>query len=232
MVKMEDAVIARYAREGNKFEILVDPDLAMNLKKGLPVNMNEMFAIDTIFKDAKKGEDASEETIKKVFGTTELKEVATKIILNGEVQLTTEQRRRMVEQRRNEIIAMIARDAINPQTKMPHPPKRIEIAMENARVVIDPAKPASEQLPGILKEIKKLLPISVERLKIAVRVPALYAGKASPMLHKYDIKQEEWQNDGSLIVVVEIPAGMKNDLFNEINHLTHGASETKMLEDK
>jgi len=232
MVKLEDAVIARMSKGEMKFEILVDPELAMELKKGMNVNMDELLAYETIFKDANKGEEASEQSIVKIFGTTDVKEAAKKIILLGEVQLTTAQRKAMLEARRREIIATIARDAINPQTNAPHPPIRIEHAMNEAKITIDPFKTAAEQTPAILKEIRKLIPISLEKMRIAVRISVEFAGKANVILHKYELKQEEWQNDGSLVAIVEVPAGLKAQLFDELNHLTHGTIETKLLESK
>lgn len=229
MVKLENAVIARLERLGEKFEVLVDPNLATDVKGGKDVNIGDLLAIETVFKDARKGEEKGEESIKKVFGTTNLKEVVWKIILEGDVQLTTQQRRDMHERKRKEIVAFIARNAINPQTSSPHPPQRIENAMEEAKVKVDINRPVKDQLPEIIKELKKLLPISMEKLEVAIKIPAEFAGKGSAMIRKYEIKKEGWQNDGSFIAVLDIPAGTKNDLFNELNHLTHGTVETKIV---
>src|SRR3989344_4168195 len=227
---MEDAVIARFEHSGHKFEILVDPNLALDLKHGKSVELSDLLAMDAIYKDANKGEEASEEIVKKVFGTTELKEVVSRIIKNGEVQLTTEQRRQMLEQKRKEIIAFISNNALNPQTKAPHPPLRIENAMNEARIPVDVFQSVQEQIPEILKEIKKIIPISLEKLKVAVKVPAEFAGKAMPVIHKYHASKQEWQSNGSLVAIFELPVGLKNELFNELNHLTHGNVEAKILE--
>ena len=232
MVKLEDAVIARYEHAGERFELLVDPNLAMELKHGGKVAIEDLLVIDSVVKDAHKGDVKSEERIKAVFGTSDLKTVVERIVREGEVQLTTQQRREMLEKRKAEVIQFIARNAVNPQTQAPHPPQRIALAMEEARIQVDLNKSSQEQVPGILKEIRRLIPISMEQLRVAVRVPALYAGKATAVLHKYDLKKEEWQNDGSLIALVEVPAGLKQDLFNELNHLTHGSVESKLVETK
>ncbi len=232
MVKLEDAVIARYEHAGERFELLVDPNLAMDLKRGLQVSIPDLLVIDSIFKDAHKGDVKSEERVKAIFGTNDLKTVVERIVKEGEVQLTTQQRRDMQERRRTEIIQFIARNAVNPQTLAPHPPQRIQLAMEEAKIQVDLNKSVQDQLPNVLKELRRLLPISLEHLRIVIKVPTQYAGKATPVLHKYDLKKEEWQNDGSLIALVEIPAGLKQDLFNELNHLTHGNVEAKILENK
>ena len=230
MVKLEEAVIARLETHGEKFEVLVDPDLAMDLKKGRQPNLNEMLALDKIFKDVRKGEEASENKLKEVFGTTEIAPIVKKIILQGNVQLTTDQRKRMKEERHKEIVQLIARNALNPQTNSPHPPQRIENALAEAKINVDPARTAEDQMQEILKEIRKLIPISFEKMQVAVKVPATFAGKVSAFLHNHDLKKEEWRSDGSLIALLEIPAGMKAELFSELNHLTHGEIETKILE--
>jgi ribosome maturation protein SDO1 len=232
MVKLDEAIIARFEFEGEKFEVLVDPDLALKLRRGEKVDFNALLASDSIFRDAKKGELASEELIKKAFGSNDLETVVTKIVREGRVQLTTEQRRQIIEKKRREIINLIARNALNPQTNAPHPVQRIERAIEEARIQIDALKPVSEQVKEVVGKLKKLIPISMEKLRIAFKIPAQFSGKASAILHQYEVKQEEWQSNGSLIAVVEVPAGLKNQLFNELNHLTQGMIESKILDER
>ncbi|MDO8634139.1 MAG: ribosome assembly factor SBDS [archaeon] len=231
MVKLEDAVIARFEHGGEKFELLVDPYLALDLKHGKQVKFEELLAAETVFKDARKGEEKNQESVKKVFGTTDISEIAKKIISEGEVQLTTVQRRDLMENRKKEIIAFISKNAVNPQMKAPHPPIRIENALNEIRFSFDLNRPFNHQVEQAVKELKKVLPISLEKLKVAVKIPSMFAGKASAVLHKYEIVNEEWLGSGSLICVVLIPAGIKQDLFSELNHLTHGDFESKLLEE-
>jgi len=230
MVKLEKAVIARFDSSGEKFEILVDPDLALELKKGKEINFSDLLAVETVFKDSAKGTEQSPETLNKAFGTTEVREIAKKIITNGEVQLTTEQRRRIRETRVREVIDFISRNAMNPQTNAPHPPNRIENALAEAKVKIDEMKGVEEQVPAILKELGRIIPISLEKLQIAVKIPAAHAAKTEHVLHKYRLVKESWQSDGSLIAIVEMPAGLKQDFLNDLNGTCHGEVETKILE--
>jgi len=230
MVRSEDAVIARYKHENETFELLVDPDLAMDLRSGKDVNFNDLVSIDRVFKDANRGEEKSEAIVKKVFGTDDFNKIARKIICDGEVHLTTEQKRHMLEARRKEVIALIARNAFNPQTNAPHPPQRIETAMEEAKIHVDLFKPAAEQMNDVVKEIRKLIPISMEKIKFAVRISAQYSGKGTALLHRYDVQKEEWQRDGSLVAVLELPIGVKQDMMNDLNALTHGSVDIKILD--
>ncbi|MEM4662646.1 MAG: ribosome assembly factor SBDS [Candidatus Diapherotrites archaeon] len=229
MVKLEDAVIARFSYKGEKFEVLVDPNLAMEVKKGKQVNVDELLAIDEVFKDAMKGERQSEHLVKEAFGTNEIGEVAKKIITKGELQLTTEQRRELREKKKNEIIQIICKNAYNPQTNAPHPPTRIEAAIQELKIGINEFEPAEEQALKIIKQISKILPISVEKFEIAIKIPPAYAGRASSIIYTYDIKKQEWQKDGSLIAVLEVPAGIKAELIDKISKLTHGEAQVKIL---
>lgn len=232
MVRTEDAVIARFEKAGEKFEILVDPHMAMDYRHGKQVDFSDLVAIDSVFKDAGKGEVKAEEGLRKVFGTTEFNAIAKKIILEGEVQLTTQQRREMAESKRKELITFISRNAMNPQTGAPHPLQRIETALNEMKFNVDINRPMPEMVQEALKGLKRLLPLSMEKLRVAVKIPAQFAGKAVAVLHKYDLKKEEWQNDGSLIALLEIPAGVKQEMLSELNHLTHGNLEAKILENK
>jgi ribosome maturation protein SDO1 len=230
MVKLENAVIARIVLNNQHFEVLVDPHLAMKLRQGGSVDWNELLAVDTVFKDAKKGEEQSPEEIKKAFGTDNVEEVAKRIILKGDVQLTTELRREMREKRKREIIELIVRNAYNPQTQTPHPPQRIEKAIDEAGVQIDIFKSAKEQLPTVLDAIRTLLPISMEKLALEVKVPPEYAGRALPVIHGFEVKKEEWRNDGSLYVVVTMPAGLKVEFLDKISKATAGKAEVNIVE--
>ena len=126
----KEYVIARVEKSGEKFEVLVKPDAVQRLRDGKDVDLMAELAIDEIFRDAHKGSKASEEKMQEFFQTTEPLKVAKQIIRHGEIQLTTEQRRQMLEAKRKQIVQYIAQNAINPQTNAPHPPHRIEIAME------------------------------------------------------------------------------------------------------
>ncbi|MDK2790187.1 MAG: ribosome maturation protein [Methanothermococcus sp.] len=230
MVSLDKAVIARFQSHGEKFEILVDPYLAAKFKEGQKIDISEILAAEAVYKDSGKGEKVPEDLLNKVFGTTDVKEIAKKIILKGQVQLTAQQRKEMKEQKKKQIISIISRNTINPQTDTPHPPKRIENALEEARVNIDIYKSAEEQVPNVIKELRKILPIKFEKRDIAVRIPSEYAGTAYHTLHEYGtIKQEEWQPDGSLIVVIEIPSGIESEFYAHLNKITKTNVQTKIL---
>ncbi len=227
MVSLDKAVIARYKSKDHVFEILVDGILAMDYKHGKEVNIRDILAVEEIFKDAKKGEKASEEAIKKVFGTEDVLQVASEIIKHGEVQLTTEYRRKLTEEIRKRIINYISKNAMDARTKTPIPAQRIENAMEQARVHIDPFKPEEKQIEEIINKLRPYIPISFEKKKLVIRIPPEYSGKAYGILKEFGINGEEWLNDGSLQAKATLPAGLVSEFYDKINHITHGNAEIK-----
>ena len=99
MVNVDEAIIAKYEYMGEHFEILVDPDLAADFRNpdGPDVAIEDLLAVEEIFKDSKKGDKASEEAMNKIFETTAPIEVSKIILEKGTVQLTADQKRNMQE---------------------------------------------------------------------------------------------------------------------------------------
>jgi len=226
----KEYVIARVEKSGEKFEILVKPEAVQKVRDGKDVDLLKELAIDEIFKDAHKGSKASEDKMGEFFGTTEPLAVAKQIIQRGEIQLTTEQRRQMLEAKRKQIVQYIAANAINPQTSTPHPPQRIENAMEEAKVHVDPFKSIEEQVKEVLDALRPLIPIRFEKVRIAVKLSAEDSAKAYGDIKSFGtIVKEEWSSTGAWIGLVEMPAGMQTEFLERLNAKTKGNVETRIL---
>ena len=233
MVPLDKAVTARLNSHGLNFEILVDCEKAVELKQGKQIPLDEVVVTFDVFKDIKKGLHASENDLQKVFLTQEKNAIVKKIIKEGEVQLTQEYRNKLREEKKRMIINLIHRYSINPTNNLPHPLTRIEAALEEAKVKIDEFKSADEQVKDIISKIKVVLPIRYEIREIQIRIPAKFAGKSYPTLKQYGtILKDEWQNDGSLLAILEIPAGLQTELFDKLNSLTHGDVQSKIVKVK
>ncbi len=228
--KSESMNLARFKFAGETFEIVVNADKAVEFRNGASIDLREVLMAERIFSDASKGLAAPEASIKKAFNTIDVKEVATQILKKGEIQLTAEYRQKLRDEKKKRIIEIIHRNGVDPRTNLPHPPLRIENAMAEAKVSVDEHKRAEDQVQDILKKIRVVLPVKFEIREIAVRIPAEYAAKSYSILKSYgSILKDEWQNDGSLISVVEMPAGLQQAFFDALNSATHGNAETKLV---
>jgi ribosome maturation protein SDO1 len=222
--------IARLTKDNEHFEILVKPEEALDYRTGKTTRISEVLAAETIFADANKGTKVSEETMRKSFETTDPLKIADEILKKGTLQLTTEQRRKMVEDKRKQIVDFISRQAVDPKTNLPHPPLRIENAMEQIRYTIDAHKPVEEQAREIVKLLRPILPLKIEQLAVAVRVPAAYSARSYGALKNFgEIKQEEWRADGSWYGIIEMPAGAYASFLNKLGDITKGNGEAKIV---
>ena len=230
MVSLEDAVIARYETGGNRFEILIDPKAAQNYSEGDEIDWEEAIAADGIWSDSSKGERSPDILVNNTFETTDLIEIYKRILTDGTIQLTSQQRKEMVEQKRKQIVAHIVANAMNPQTGGPHPPQRIENAIDEVRYSVDPIETIDKQVEKIIKSIKTLIPISFEKIRVAVKIKAIHVGKCYGQITSLSkIESEEYQKDGSWIGMLEMSAASFVKLEDALGSLTKGTAETKML---
>jgi ribosome maturation protein SDO1 len=227
MVKVDDAIVARWETQGSRFEVLVDPAAVQAIKDGRAVDLSDKLALDQVFKDARKGDKISEEHLEKTFGTRNVSEIALRIIQKGEVQVTTDQRHKLQEAKRKQIVETIARNALNPQTGAPHPPARIEAAMSEAKVHVDPFRPVDQQVTEVVQKLRPLLPIRFETVRVKVRVRGQDYPKVIGELRGLGrLSDENWGSDGGWSAVVEIPAGLQTELSQKLNARTKGTAET------
>ena len=225
MVTVDEAIIAKLVRDGKHFEILVDADIAYDLKEGKTVSISRMLAVNEVFTDAKKANRAAPSDTQKAFGTNDIEKIGQEIVKHGDIQLTTEFRRRKTEEKRKQIAAFISKNAINPQTKLPHPLERITSAMEQAHVSVDPFKPAENQVDGVIAAIKKIMPISVEEITLFIEISAKYSSRAYGIVKEFGIQQDKWLADGSLTAKITIPAGMKESVYRRLGAATEGTAK-------
>lgn len=219
----EKITVARLKRFGENFELHVNPDAALEFKKGNLNHLRDVLLADHIFIDAKKGQLASQQQLQKAFQTTDIDAIAARILKEGEIQATSEHRALEREQKLKRIVYLISRQAVDPKTGLPHPPMRIELALEQAKVYLDDHKTAEEQLELVMAKIRPILPLKIEQKKVTLSVPAQYAGKMYGVVSNYaKILKEEWKNDGSWQATVELPAGLYPEFIDKMNALTHG----------
>lgn len=229
MASLENSITAHMEISGERFEVMVDPDLALAYRTGQKKEINNVLTVEEVFKNFRKGERHTSSALQKAFGSTDIYAIAERIIKNGELALTTDQKRKMLEEKRKQIIAILMRECIDPRTGAPHTQMRLEQALEASRVHIDGFKDANSQIEEVMKALRPIIPLKVERVRVAVKVPPEHAQRVYGTLKGYGIQKEEWARDGSLIVVLEMPAGIQGEFYDRLNRATSGAAETKLM---
>jgi ribosome maturation protein SDO1 len=216
----------RLTIDGDKFEILVKPDPALEYKTGKRTDFSSLLVSDEIYSDANKGSRASSEKLTKHFKTRDTGEIAKQILARGELALTTDQRRRMVEEKKKQIVQFISRNFVDPKTHLPHPPIRIESAINEVRITIDPFKRADDQAKHVLEALRKILPLKSETAVLTITIPPQFASQSYNVLKgAVNFKNEQWLSDGSLKAIVEVNAGAKSTLLDRLGSVTKGAAQ-------
>ena len=216
---------ARIKQAGEHFEIIVDLDDALKFKKG-EVSSIEAEG-DKIFHDSKKGEVASNSDLEQAFGTTDINVIIEKIVRGGEVLVTQEHRDKEKDTKFKQVVDFLATNAVDPQTGNPHSAERIKSALEQSHINIKNI-PVENQIKDIVAEVSKIIPIKIETKKIKITVPAMHTGKVYGVVNQYK-EQENWLDDGSLEVFVNVPAGMIMGFYDKLNSITHGSALTEEI---
>ena len=255
-IDLGNYIIGRLEKGGRIFEMLIDPEQAWEAKKIIreeinrrlksgskksrltideiindpKINLELIFESFTVFEDLRRGKEATDGDMEAIFETTDGKRISGYILLDGEIQWTKTQREEEKQKKLKQIISIISKNAINPQNKKPHPYQRIEKAIEEAKVNIDIMKNAEEQVGDVIKKIQAIIPIRMEQVELAIKIPSSFTAKGYGIVAQLaQIKKEEWQSDGSWVSIVNLPAGLQMELIDKLNKLTHGRVQTKLL---
>ena len=226
---MVDATVVKFSFEGEKFEILVKPDPALDYKLGKKKDLSSILVSDEIYTDSSKGKKASTEKLLKAFKTDDATIIAEKILQKGDLNLTTDQRRKMIEQKRKQIVEFVAKTYVDPRSHLPHPPLRIEQAMKDAKVSVDPQKNVDEQVKDIVEKLRLIIPLKSENLDLEIIIPAQYAAKSYSVLKSTGtLKKEDWLTNGSLKAILEIPAAARPNVIDRLGSITKGTATVEV----
>lgn len=222
-----DAITVQY-KDGKQFQILVDPDLAKEVKmEGKDHDIQRLLFVQEVFEDAGEGERASADELEEEFGTRQLMEAAEKIFEKGKMQLTTDQKAEIREEKWKQLVNMIARRAQDPKTGNPHPPQRVENALDEAGFHVNWDSNVEDEFDEAIDLLRPIIPISLDEKTVALRIPVDNAGQAYDRIQQVaDIEEEEWGNE-YFSARLTLPAGVLSELMEELQDMTSGQTEMR-----
>ena len=91
--------------------------------------------------------------------------------------------------------------------------------------------PIESQIKEIIEAVSKILPIKIKTKKVKVIIPPIHVGRAYGLVSQYK-EQEEWKDDGSLEVVLNIPQGHLMDFYEKLNSMTKGSAIAEELKEE
>jgi ribosome maturation protein SDO1 len=219
---MTKDTIARITIKNKHFEIIVDLEKSLKLRKREKINIQEALLVDSIFYNSKEGSKASSSDLKEAFGTEDFYAVAEHIITKGDIQLPKDYRDEKAEERKKKVIEFFVKNAVDARTNRPFTADMISRTLDQIGINITPG-PIEQQVKDIAEKLKSVLPLKLETKKIEITVPASYTGKSYGIFNEYKEK-EDWLPDGSLKVIINIPVGLQMEFYDKLNAITHGSS--------
>ena len=228
---MSDKVtVVRYTYSGDKFELLVKPDPAFDYKSGKLSEISKILISEEIYTDSNKGTRATNEKLNQVFKTTDPAKIAEIIMKKGELNLTTEQRKKMTSEKRKQLVTFIAKTYVDPRSHLPHPPLRIEQALDDGRISIDPFKNIDEQVKEVVEKLRPIIPLKSENIILEISVPAQFVAQSYTVLKSTGtLKKEDWQTNGSLKAILEIPAAARPHVIDRLGSITKGTATVEVV---
>ena len=226
----DKTTVVRYSYSGDKFELLVKPDPAFDYKTGKLSEISKILISEEIYTDSNKGTRATNEKLNQVFKTTDPAKIAEIIMKKGELNLTTEQRKKMTSEKRKQLVTFIAKTYVDPRSHLPHPPLRIEQALDDGRVSIDPFKNIDEQVKEVVEKLRPIIPLKSENIILEISVPAQFVAQSYTVLKSTGtLKKEDWQPNGSLKAILEIPAAARPHVIDRLGSITKGTATVEVV---
>ncbi len=232
-------------------EVIIYPEVYTDAQKGIkaPIDDLKKLVIESKIKEVKEkrgvlSKEDKQEIYSKIndLEDEKLKELALYVILkDGELQLPKSLREELLEKKKKQIVSYIQKYAVNPVTKAPYSPQKIReiiqsllygeaIEGKRIRVMLDPLKDISTQLPQIISALKTVIPIRLEIITAKVTIAPQYTGKIYSRLESLaTIKESIWKDDGSLEAIVEVPGGIFVNFNREILNLTKGSAKVEVV---
>ena len=104
MVKVNEAFKIKLKKDGENFELLIDFEKLNEFRKNQNCcEIEEILADLKIFKDEKKGEVVSKESLDKAFPKKNEKEIIKTILLEGDVQIPSSYLNKLREEKKNKL---------------------------------------------------------------------------------------------------------------------------------
>jgi len=227
MVEIDNAFELKYKKGSEQFEVLVDFDLLLEFKKKPEeISVYDVLADNKIFKDQKKGQIASEQTLNTIFENKTEQEILKEILLKGTCQIPTAYINKLREEKKEQIINYIAQEAVNPQTRSKYTPSMISTSFSQITFNVDPQKDFVLQAEEALHLLKRVIPISMQRVLLAIKVPGQYCGSFyGEFRRKGTVKKEFYDDTGNLNINFEISESRLDDVINFIKKNTNNEGE-------
>lgn len=192
---------------------------------------DKVLIIDEIFKNSSKGDRAKGSELQEVFGTENMNDCINMMLEKGDYPLSTEERKKKVEEKRAEIKNYIFSNYTD-EKGLRFPMTRVEAALAEMKAKIDGDTPTDKQLKPILKKLPEIIRVKKRQgVRGVFRIRHQYLGKCQSVIQMNStVLSERYVAKGAIIEVSLLPQ-QQDYLLETIAKLTDGQFKFDILAD-
>ena len=226
--------IVRFQKGKLKFEVLAKKGAVVKYREQR-LSVQHVLLIDTIYSKCSQGKVAKSSDLKRVFGTADFMQCASQILQNGDLSLSSSERKAKMDTKKHEIVYYISKNYINPLSKCPHPSDRILSCMEECNIKINATKSTKTQSLNAIKKMSGTLFFAkAAALSISLSIKYKYdINKIGQLINRISggsSYQQKW-NEKGCVFVMELSKADLEDLSNKLNKLTNGGDYDLKVDD-
>lgn len=219
---MSEYQVVKYKCGKNTFEVLCKMGTAQKYRDG-KLGINNVLVSDDVFLGHyQKGDRPSPSDLVAAFKSSDMAVCAKYILDHGEINLSQDERKEKVEQRRKEIVNYIHKYYIDPKTKTPHPVTRIENALTTLKVHPDPDKDFDREMQDIVKLLPGILTIKRCEVEATLSVQSAFMGAAEGIVRKHAKVNREKYSGADCIMEISLLPGDYDALVADLSRVTKG----------
>eukprot|EP00472_Partenskyella_glossopodia_P003659 CAMPEP_0197519144 /NCGR_PEP_ID=MMETSP1318-20131121/4412_1 /TAXON_ID=552666 /ORGANISM="Partenskyella glossopodia, Strain RCC365" /LENGTH=269 /DNA_ID=CAMNT_0043069959 /DNA_START=21 /DNA_END=830 /DNA_ORIENTATION=- len=187
MPQPKQAQIVRYkASKKETFELMLQPGGAKLYSEGKK-SVESVLFVDAIFRNAKKAKMATAKELEAAFGTSDVVAVAKRILDKGSAQLSSSDRKSMMDRKQKQVVEFVRSNYIDSRTKLPLPVARVTLAMSGFR--LDAKGEVAAEARRFVEYAQRKGSLALRRKEIVhtVAVPIGYKSAATKLFSNHGV---------------------------------------------
>lgn len=221
---MSKPIVVRLIKNKKTFEVLTNHGTVKLFREG-KMSISKVTASDEVYKNSSKGDRYTHDELKSTFGTSNATDCITEILMKGELQLTTQDRKDKINEKYKQIVNYIHKYYINPKTNLPHPVVHIEAALQHVKFKVDINESVEKQVEIAMKMLIGTLICRKSVMEGTLTIPNWCIGNAYGIINGLcEINKEQYTQHGCEYYISIIP-GNYDTLAKKLDSITKGEFE-------
>ncbi|ORM39669.1 Ribosome maturation protein SBDS [Babesia sp. Xinjiang] len=169
-VRLTNVATVRLKIGGSRFEIACYKNKVLNWRSGVETDIQEVLQSPCIFTSITKGKLAKTDELLEVFGTKEIDTICKQILDKGEMQVSKEERKQMLQAMFKDVVTILSEVSINPKTGHPLTSSLIENTLKASAFSVTLKEPAKKQALKALAHLQQLYPNEIARSQMRLKI--------------------------------------------------------------